>query len=79
MILSGGSLGIGNYPWEDPAPAPVRNNFTSSLLLQGHATEPQLCRQTLRAVQAAALRLPFRKASFNPTVLGAVSEEKVLA
>lgn len=71
--------GVGNSPWEDPAPALARDNLTSRLLLQGRDTEPQLCTQTLGAAQAASLRLPFRKASFNPTALGAVSEEKVLA
>lgn len=78
MILSGVSLGIGNYPWEDPAPAPARDSFTSSLLLQGHATEPQLHGPTLRAAQAASLGILFGKTSFNPPVLGAVSEERVL-
>lgn len=64
----------GSHPWESPAPAPARDCFRS--LLQGHGA-PAV--PTLRAAQAASLRSPFGKASCNPTVLGAVSEEKVLA
>lgn len=60
-----------------PAPAPAWDCFRS--LLQGHRAPAVPTPPPPQAVQAASLRLPFVKASCNPTAPEAVSEEKVLA
>lgn len=68
----------GRHPWEGAQHLPRPGTASE---VSSRDTEPQLCRPPPppQAVQAASLRLPFVKASCNPTAPEAVSEEKVLA
>lgn len=57
--------GVGNSPWENPAPALARDYLTSSLLLQGRDTEPQLWRQS-QSSASCIFAAPFQKDVFQP-------------